>query len=114
MTVARKALGAKGELLAREHLERQGMVFHAANVVTRYGELDLVMRSGGAMVFVEVKTRSGTRQGLPAEAVDWRKLRHITNAAQAYVRQIGHAGEWRIDVMALRGRDIVHLPNVTL
>lgn len=85
----------------------------AANAVTRYGELDLVMRDGDTLVAVEVKTRGSARQGLPQEAVNWRKLQHITRAMQSYMQECRYAGPWRVDVVAITGQQIYHLKDVT-
>jgi uncharacterized protein (TIGR00252 family) len=60
---ARSRLGKSGEELARRYLERKGFDFVAANWRCRAGELDLVMRDGDTLVFVEVKTRHGEAAG---------------------------------------------------
>jgi len=54
---ARARLGRIGEELATQHLERLGYEVLARNVRTAAGEIDLIARSGEALVFVEVKTR---------------------------------------------------------
>lgn len=53
----RRALGSHGETLAAAHLQRRGFTVVARNVRTRHGEIDLIACDGGALVFVEVKTR---------------------------------------------------------
>lgn len=111
--LSNQQLGAAGELRARRYLEARGYRFVAANYRTRYGELDLVMRHHGTVVFVEVKTRRGGRQGAPEEAVTVRKLTHTIRAAEAYCQRCGYRGPWRIDVVALAGGAIRHLCNVT-
>lgn len=113
MTIARKQLGAQGEAMARTYLETRGFTFVAANVATRFDELDLVMRTGDTLVFVEVKTRRGVRAGLPQEAVTKHKLDHIIRAAHSYCRDHAHTGPWRIDVVAITGDTVTHLPNVS-
>ena len=65
----RQGLGAAGERLARRHLEHQGYEFIAANWRRPYGELDLIMRDGDTLVFIEVKTRRGERFGSAEESV---------------------------------------------
>jgi putative endonuclease len=66
----RRALGALGERLAREHLDRAGYEILERNFRCRSGELDIVAAAEGALVFVEVKTRvSGGRSG-PAGPLD--------------------------------------------
>ena len=71
-------LGQDGEDLAAAHLTAAGMEVLARNWRCREGELDIVAREpSGAIVFVEVKARSGTRFGEPAEAVGRVKARRI-------------------------------------
>ncbi|MBO9539933.1 YraN family protein [bacterium] len=83
----RMALGRMGEALAASHLEREGYAIVARNARTRWGELDLVARDGGAWVFVEVKTRRGARFGFGAEAVTYAKQRKIIRMAQIFLAQ---------------------------
>jgi putative endonuclease len=54
---ARRALGDLGERFAAEHVRRRGCTVVATNVRTGAGEIDLIARDSGALVFVEVKTR---------------------------------------------------------
>lgn len=82
-----KALGARGEDLAAEFLEACGLRIVCRNWRCRYGELDLIVRDGPVVAFVEVKTRSGTGFGSPAEAVTFTK--------QARIRRL--AGLWLIE-----------------
>jgi putative endonuclease len=49
------------------------------------GEIDLVALSGETLVFVEVKSRSSTAFGEPAEAVDRAKRRRLVRAARAFL-----------------------------
>lgn len=111
--LSKQQLGAAGEHRARLHLESKGYEFVTRNFRTRAGEIDLVMRDGAVLVFVEVKTRRARHQGYPEEAVTWFKLRHTVQAAEAYCSGIAHRGPWRIDVVALSPDRIEHLRNVT-
>ena len=82
MTYARnQAIGSYGERVAADHLRSLGMVMLAANWRCRYGEVDLVARDGTALVFCEVKTRSGTSHGTPVEAVTGRKAARLRRLA---------------------------------
>lgn len=75
------------------------------NWTCRYGEIDLVVRAGGTLVFVEVKTRRGTSFGLPEEALTPRKRRRLMRAAWSYLDSKGlRASPWRFDVLAIEGR----------
>ena len=121
MAVKRQALGRWGEQLAAEYLEAQGYAVLARNVRTGYGEIDLVARQDGVAavtVFAEVKTRRSGTFGLPEQSVTAAKQAHMAAAAQAYM--LSHpelTGEWRLDVIAIRGApgqanpEIIHFEN---
>lgn len=68
----------------------------------RLGEIDLVARDGDAIVFIEVKTRSGSGYGHPFEAITPVKLARMRRLAIAWCEQSGaHATRIRIDAIAI-------------
>lgn len=77
--------GERGEQLALTYLQTQGYVLLEKNWRTGHKELDLIMRQGGVVVFVEVKARSSAAFGTPGEAVDRRKQKKLLEAAQTYL-----------------------------
>ena len=79
-------LGEAGERMAEEYLTRKGLRIVDRNVRFQRGELDLVARDDNVWVFVEVKTRSGTRMGYAAEAMTRTKLKRMRYAVESYVR----------------------------
>lgn len=81
----RRQRGARVEAAALEHLKRAGLREVAFNAHFRRGELDLVMRDGDTLVFVEVRYRQDPRFGGGAASVDLRKRRKIASAAQAFL-----------------------------
>jgi putative endonuclease len=84
----RHRLGAAGERLAAEHLERRGFRILERNYRTRWGELDIIAFDGRTLAFCEVKTRrAGGSRGGALEAVGPRK--------QSRVRKM--AGSWLIE-----------------
>jgi putative endonuclease len=102
MTQARQSLGRLGENLACRELERRGYVILARRYRQSGGEIDIVARDGGTVVFIEVKARDGRDFGDGAEAVTARKRRRIVQAATDYVmRNIGHECACRFDVVAI-------------
>ena len=115
MTTAQ--LGQWGEDLAAEHLTAQGMQVLARNWRCDLGELDLVARDvDGTVVVVEVKTRSGTGFGSPAEAVSAVKARRLRTLACRWLLEHRPPGasELRFDVVGIvrqRGQApaLVHL-----
>ncbi|AFQ46657.1 YraN family protein [Burkholderia cepacia] len=96
-----RPVGAAFEQRARQFLERRGLVFVAANVTMRGGELDLVMRMpDGTLVFVEVRARRSTRHGGAAASVGWRKRRRLVAAALHFWARHGAGAACRFDVVA--------------
>jgi len=73
------------------------------NYRCRRGEIDLVMREAGTLVFVEVRFRSSTRFGTPAETVDIRKQRRLAAAAAHYLQRHPTNLPCRFDVIAVSG-----------
>jgi putative endonuclease len=99
---AKDVLGRRGEDLAANFLEQQGLVVLSRNWRCRHGELDLVATDADRLVVCEVKTRSGTGFGAPAEAVDGRKAARIRRVTQAWLA--AHQVHWvevRFDVVAV-------------
>lgn len=98
--------GKEGERLAAEFLEAKGCELVARNFRCRLGEIDLVVRDGKTIVFVEVKSRKGRRHGLPQEAVSRVKQRRLTLLARWYLKENRlerHSA--RFDVIAITWED---------
>jgi putative endonuclease len=81
----RRTRGATVEAAARAHLRAAGLEDVAANARYRRGELDLVMRDGDTLVFVEVRYRRDARFGGGAASIDLRKRRKLVIAAQLFL-----------------------------
>lgn len=85
MTYQKQQTGAIGEEYAAEYLKKQEYRIIGHHVTSRWGELDLIAEKNGKISFIEVKTRSDLRKGRPYEAVNYRKLKHLTRTIQYYV-----------------------------
>jgi putative endonuclease len=99
---AKDAVGRHGEDVAARYVQDAGWRVLDRNWRGADGELDIVALDGGALVTVEVKTRSGVGFGHPAEAVTPRKvarLRRLT--AQWVAAHDVRPGSIRIDVIAV-------------
>ena len=95
-----KRLGRKGEKVAQNVLEEIGMEFLVANYRHGHCEIDLVMRDGEELCFVEVKTRNRQKGYRPAEAVGRDKQRNVIRAARGYIRAIGRPNvPYRFDIV---------------
>jgi len=81
-----KELGIRGEEAAARYLIRRGYEILDRNWCCFAGEADIVARDEeGALVFVEVKTRTDTSKGFPEEAVNARKRARYEKIALAYL-----------------------------
>lgn len=87
MTDERQELGTIGENLAADALCKQGYTILVRNYRCRYGEIDIIGKIRGSLVFIEVKTRRSQLYGLPEEAVTARKQRQIVKCAQQYLAE---------------------------
>ncbi|MEK3882118.1 YraN family protein [Paenibacillus sp. PL2-23] len=105
MTVNRKRLGALGEAEASRRLALQGYEILETNWRSRLGELDLIAREGGRLVFIEVRARSAGsvgRFGTAAESVDARKQNKLRSVAAAYLTMTRQRDAFvRFDVIAV-------------
>jgi putative endonuclease len=85
MSHARQALGLEGETRARRALEARGYRVLGCRYRTRHGELDIVARHDGAVVFIEVRTRRSRAFGDPASSVTAQKQRRLVAMATEYL-----------------------------
>ncbi|HTL71249.1 MAG TPA: YraN family protein [Candidatus Eisenbacteria bacterium] len=89
MESAAQTLGAVGEELAFHYLVSKGYKVLLRNYVCALGEVDLIAKEAGALVFIEVKTRSSDALGTPAEAVTRHKRHQIVKSAAHYLKRFG-------------------------
>ncbi len=94
-----KKTGSAGEREAREYLARKGYRFVAKNYRTRLGEIDLVMREAGEIVFVEVKTKTGEEYGRPSEMVSEWKIGQVKRVGVQWCQEYEYQGGCRMDVV---------------
>jgi putative endonuclease len=77
--------GIKGEELAEKYLSQLGYEVLERNFRSQQGEIDLVAREGGFLVFVEVKNYSYRSLGKPAAVIKKSKKESIIHAARYYL-----------------------------
>jgi putative endonuclease len=82
----KKTVGRLGEDAAARYLRRAGWEIVDRNVRFGRGEVDLIVRRGSVIAFVEVKCRRDARHGHPMEAIDRAKRREIARVARAWIR----------------------------
>lgn len=95
MRATRQQLGETGEDLAAAALKKQGYKILERNYRTPLGEIDLIARHQGYLVFLEVKTRRSVRFGAPAEAVSPAKQARLKRLADYYVK-VKRLGEVKV------------------
>ncbi len=83
----RDQLGRRGEDQAARYLQGIGYRIIARRERVLRGDIDLIALDGRTVVFVEVRTRSDTNHGHPAETVGYQKQRRIAQLANAYIRR---------------------------
>lgn len=93
--------GQRAEDLALEFLCRQGLRLIERNYRCRYGEIDLILEDGCALVFVEVRFRAHARFGGALESVDRRKQAKLLATAAHFLQQKRLNRPARFDVAAL-------------
>jgi putative endonuclease len=102
MPINRKKLGALGERIAKEHIEKLGYRVIETNFRCHEGEIDIIAQEGEQLVFVEVRTRRGLDFGTPEESITVSKRQKLIEVAYAYLQS--HevlSPSWRIDVVAV-------------
>ncbi len=81
-------LGFEAETQARHFLEKHGLVFESRNYNVPFGEIDLIMRDGEVLVFVEVRMRKDSRYGAGIDSISPSKISKLKKAALSYLQ--GH------------------------
>jgi putative endonuclease len=108
-------IGRWGEEAVAVYLLERGYEIITRNARTPYGEIDIVAKQADITIFVEVKTRTSNKMGLPEESVNLRKQAHMLACAEHYAAEnaIDH---WQIDVISVEGKvglepKITHFEN---
>lgn len=97
-----RTAGAKAENLSVQLLKEKGYKIVTTNYSSKNGEIDIIAKEGGDLVFVEVKARSNLKFGYPEEAVTESKLYKIKKTADYYIKENNlDYKNIRIDVVSL-------------
>ena len=100
-----KLLGGQAEALAAAYLKQQGLKLLASNYRCRFGEIDLIMRDGVTLVFVEVRLRSNANYGGAATSITVAKRQRLIHTAQHYLQQHGDSS-CRFDAILMQSVDM--------
>ncbi|KTD76479.1 YraN family protein [Legionella waltersii] len=99
-------LGKQAEHKALVFLEEKGLALILQNYRCRMGEIDLIMRDGQYLVFIEVRSRKRNEYGGGIESITYSKQKKIMTATQHYLTQFRLAEKHpiRFDVISIDGR----------
>ncbi|MBC54956.1 MAG: YraN family protein [Gammaproteobacteria bacterium] len=99
----RRETGLAQEACAARYLMQQGLLMIESNFTCRVGEIDLVMKDGDILVFVEVRYRTRTDFMNPVTSVNYRKQQKLLRAAATYLKFRGLTDRvpCRIDVLGI-------------
>jgi putative endonuclease len=95
------SVGMQGQKIAEEYLTSRRCEILERNYRTRFGEIDLIIRDGQTIAFVEVKLRRTLRFGTPAEAVTKVKQKKIKRVALYYALRHNPNAAYRFDVVEI-------------
>jgi putative endonuclease len=104
--------GFAGEERAIQYLLSRGWHVVAHRFRVGHTEIDLIVRQGNLVAFVEVKVRRGGAFGSPFEAVTGAKRRELVKAARVWVDRYGHPSDvYRFDCIGLTDGKLEHLAD---
>lgn len=114
-----RKIGAEGENIALEYLEKKGYKILEQNFCIPGGEIDLIMKQGDVFVFIEVKARSQGSFGTPEESITPQKLRFLQRSVSQYFLRKNisiYDIDFRMDLVAIENNytdemDIRHYEN---
>lgn len=109
----KREVGTAFEQKAAEYLAMNGYQILTKNFRYKIGEIDLIAQSEGYLCFIEVKYRSGTSKGYPAEAITPNKIRRITRTAEFYLllHRLPQETPCRFDAVVILDHDISLIKN---
>lgn len=112
-TTERRATGDRFEGAALSFLLERGLRLVRSNFLCRHGEIDLIMRDGGTLVFIEVRYRRSAAFGGAVGSITAAKRRRLISAAHLWLGWHPHDARrpCRFDVLAFEGDGVEWIPN---
>lgn len=98
-----QSLGLAAEEQALRYLERKGLQLITKNFHCRLGEIDLIMRDGEDIVFIEVRSRGRMDYGTASDSINKRKQGKLIKSATLFLQKCGllYKVSSRFDVIAI-------------
>ena len=108
-----RAVGTEQEQKAVQYLKLNGYHVLTTNFRCKAGEIDIIAKDGSYLCFLEVKYRSGTAKGYPAEAINYKKMQRITRTAQFYMllHKLPTDTPCRFDAVVILDQDLSLIKN---
>ena len=109
----KRQIGFDKEEDAERYLSDNGYRIIEKNFYCSAGEIDIIAEDEEYLCFIEVKYRENADNGFPEEAVDYRKIKHITRSAVYYMNKHGvpEDSPVRFDVVSILGDNIKIIKN---
>ncbi|HKL79444.1 MAG TPA: YraN family protein [Mobilitalea sp.] len=109
----KREVGTRYEQKAADYLIDNGYEILDRNFRCRTGEIDLIAKTEGYLCFIEVKYRSSTYNGFPAEAINTRKMLKIIHTAEFYMlyHKLPQTTPCRFDVVVILDHEISLIKN---
>jgi len=97
----KQLLGKAAEDAACDYLQSQGLHLVKRNFLCKLGEIDLIMKEGQTLIFIEVRFRKNANFGGAAASVTLNKQQKLQRAAQVYLQGLKQLPACRFDVIAM-------------
>ena len=105
MPSQKRKFGDVGERIAEKHLKAMGYAILEKNYLKPWGEIDIVAKKQGILIFFDVKTRDSknVEHFLPELSVNRLKIKKLQKICETYLfeRHYPYDQEWQIDVLAI-------------
>lgn len=109
-----RQVGKRYENMALAHLQSVGLIFVAANVQYRFGEIDLIMQDQQTLVFIEVRFRRSSRFGGAIPSITHSKRQRLLHAAGHWLMERDlslETTDCRFDIFAITGNQVEWFQN---
>lgn len=105
-------LGHDAEQRVADFLAANGFRILQVNWKTKYCEIDIVAQKHKATYFVEVKSRTSSRQGYGTDYITPKKLKQMEFAANMWVNEHNWQGEYQLAVVSVDGDSITFIDDI--
>ena len=108
MKLSKNNAGLAAEQLAATFLLNHGLKLVMQNYHCKFGEIDLIMKDGQTLVFVEVRLRTNNQFGSAAGSITPHKQEKLLRTAQHYLQHHGDC-QCRIDAILMDKANLQHI-----